>query len=85
MAEDLESDVVVVQADMTSPKDIRLIVEQAITEFGRIDILLANAGIYISGDIIDWRARCLGPIDQHQRDRSFSAGPCGIASFADAG
>ena len=53
LAEDLDSEAVIVPADMTSPKDIRLIVENAITEFGRIDILLANAGIYISGDVVD--------------------------------
>jgi ribitol 2-dehydrogenase len=53
VAEDLDSESIVVPADMTSPKDIRLIVETAIAEFGRIDILLANAGIYISGDVID--------------------------------
>jgi ribitol 2-dehydrogenase len=53
LAEDLDSEVVIVPADMTSPKDIRLIVEHAIAEFGRIDILLANAGIYISGDVVD--------------------------------
>jgi ribitol 2-dehydrogenase len=53
LSEDLEADVITVPADMTSPKDIRLIVEKAIGEFGQIDILLANAGIYISGDVID--------------------------------
>ena len=53
LAEDLDTEAIVVPADMTSPKDIRLIVERAIAEFGRIDILLANAGIYISGDVID--------------------------------
>jgi ribitol 2-dehydrogenase len=53
LADDLDSDAIIVAADMTSPKDIHSIVEQAISEFGRIDILLANAGIYISGDIID--------------------------------
>ena len=53
LAEDLDSEALVVQADMTSPKDIRSIVEGAIARFGRIDILLANAGIYISGDVID--------------------------------
>jgi ribitol 2-dehydrogenase len=52
LADDLDTEAVIVAADMTSPKDIRLIVEQAIAEFGRIDILLANAGIYISGDVI---------------------------------
>ena len=53
LAEHLRSESVVVQADMTSPKDIRTIVERAIDGFGRIDILLANAGIYISGDVAD--------------------------------
>jgi ribitol 2-dehydrogenase len=53
LADDLDSEAIVVAADMTSPKDIRSIVEHAIAEFGRIDILLANAGIYISGDVID--------------------------------
>jgi ribitol 2-dehydrogenase len=53
LAEDLDSEAIVVQADMTSPKDIRLIAERAIAKFGRIDILLANAGIYLSGDVID--------------------------------
>ncbi|MBV8173757.1 MAG: SDR family oxidoreductase [Verrucomicrobia bacterium] len=53
LAEHLRSESVVVQADMTSPKDIRTIVERAIDGFGRIDILLANAGIYISGDVAE--------------------------------
>jgi len=53
LADDLKSESLVVPADMTSPRDIRKIVESAIARFGRIDILLANAGIYISGDVID--------------------------------
>jgi ribitol 2-dehydrogenase len=53
LAQELSSESVVVPADMTSPKDIRTIVEHAIDRFGRIDILLANAGIYISGDVVD--------------------------------
>lgn len=53
LAEDLNSESLVVAADMTSPKDIHTIVERAIGKFGRIDIILPNAGIYISGDVID--------------------------------
>ena len=53
LAEDLDAEAIVVPADMTSPKDIRMIVERAVAEFGRIDILLANAGIYLSGDVVD--------------------------------
>ena len=53
LAEDLSSESLVVAADMTSPKDIQTIVECAIGKFGRIDIMLPNAGIYVSGDVID--------------------------------
>jgi ribitol 2-dehydrogenase len=53
LAEDLNSESLVVPGDMTSPKDIHTIVERAVAKFGRIDILLPNAGIYISGDVID--------------------------------
>jgi ribitol 2-dehydrogenase len=53
LAEDLDSETLIVAADMTSPKDIRSIVECTIDKFGRVDILLANAGIYVSGDVID--------------------------------
>jgi ribitol 2-dehydrogenase len=51
LAEELGT--VAIPADMTSPKDIRSLVERTIDHFGRIDILLANAGIYIPGDVID--------------------------------
>ena len=53
LAQDLTAESLIVPGDMTSPKDIQTIVERAIAKFGRIDILLPNAGIYISGDIID--------------------------------
>jgi len=53
LAEELGSDTIAVPADMTSPKDIRSLVDQTLNHFGRIDILLANAGIYIPGDVIN--------------------------------
>jgi ribitol 2-dehydrogenase len=53
LARKLHSDVVVVAADMTRPSDVEKIVDKTISKFGRIDILLANAGIYLSGDVID--------------------------------
>jgi ribitol 2-dehydrogenase len=53
LAKELQSEAIVVPADMTSPSDVNQIVEQTVSKFGRIDILLANAGIYISGDVID--------------------------------
>jgi ribitol 2-dehydrogenase len=53
LSEDLETESLIVRADMTSPKDIHEIVAQTLERFGRIDILLANAGIYLSGDVVD--------------------------------
>ena len=54
LAEDLDTEVIVVRADMTSPKDIRSIIERALSELGRIDILLANAGIQAFKPILEW-------------------------------
>jgi ribitol 2-dehydrogenase len=53
LAADLESDCLIIKADMTSPKDIHEIVAQTLERFNRIDILLVNAGIYISGDVVE--------------------------------
>ena len=53
LAKELQSEAIVVPGDMTRPSDVNQIVEQTVSKFGRIDILLANAGIYISGDVID--------------------------------
>jgi ribitol 2-dehydrogenase len=53
LAQEIHSDAFVVPADMTRAGDVENIVEETISKFGRVDILLANAGIYISGDVID--------------------------------
>ena len=53
LAADLESDCLIIKADMTSPKDIHEIVAQTLERFNRIDILLVNAGIYIAGDVVE--------------------------------
>lgn len=45
MVEDLDRRCLAVQADVRDSDQMREVVEQAISEFGHIDILLANAGI----------------------------------------
>lgn len=54
-AEELRRDfghrVVAIKADATSPKDSEAMVDRAIAEFGKVDILIANAGINIRGPI----------------------------------
>jgi sorbitol-6-phosphate 2-dehydrogenase len=49
-----------VRADVTSENDCALMVEQAVAAFGKLDILVANAGILKAGDVTefapaDWR------------------------------
>jgi sorbitol-6-phosphate 2-dehydrogenase len=44
---------VAVQTDVTSEQDVREMVNRAVREFERIDILVANAGILISGSSMD--------------------------------
>ena len=53
LAKQLDSDTLVVPADMTKPDDVARIVERATGKYGRVDILLANAGVYIEGKVID--------------------------------
>ena len=52
VAKELPGESLVVPADMTNPKDIAPLVQRTLEHFGRLDILLANAGIYVAGDVI---------------------------------
>ena len=42
------------RADVTSASDCAAMVERAVTEFGKLDILIANAGILIAGDVCEF-------------------------------
>lgn len=51
LAADLDAETLVIRADMTVPADITNMVEKTIERFGRIDVMFANAGIYIPGQV----------------------------------
>ena len=53
IAEQLSTETLVVRADMTVPGDIEAMVEQTLERFGRIDVMFANAGIYVPGEFAD--------------------------------
>ncbi len=53
LADQLEAECLVVQADMTAPEDISNMVERTLERFGRIDVMLANAGVYIRGQFAE--------------------------------
>ena len=53
LAAELPVDTLVVRADMTAPADIKNMVERTLERFGRINVMFANAGIFIHGDFVD--------------------------------
>ena len=53
LANQLEAESLVVQADMTASADISRMVEATLERFGRVDVLLANAGVYIKGQFAE--------------------------------
>ena len=53
LAAELATEALVVPADMTLPADIKKMVDLTQERFGRIDVLCANAGIYVPGDFAD--------------------------------
>jgi ribitol 2-dehydrogenase len=50
LAEELGSAAVDVPTDMASGADITRMVETTVERFGRVDVLFANAGVYVPGD-----------------------------------
>ncbi len=50
LAHELPSDCLALGADMTQPADITNMVERTLERFGSVDIMLANAGVLITGD-----------------------------------
>ena len=42
-----------IPADLNDPRQVQAMVEEVRSQFGRLDILINNAGQYVSGDLID--------------------------------
>lgn len=53
IADEVDSEVAVVEMDVRNPEDATRLVEQAYKRFGRLDALVANAGIGAYGGIMD--------------------------------
>jgi ribitol 2-dehydrogenase len=53
LASELGANALAVPADITLPADITNMVDKTIAHFGRVDVLFANAGIYIPGQVAE--------------------------------
>ena len=53
LARELGADAQAIPADLRRAADVERTISEAIGRFGHIDILIANAGAYIPGDIVD--------------------------------
>lgn len=53
VAAEIGSDAFALPADLTIGAEVDRVAKEATAHFGRIDILLANAGLYIPGDAVD--------------------------------
>ena len=49
LEDEIEADVLTIKTDVTARDDIARMVEMTLDRFGRIDVMYANAGIYIPG------------------------------------
>jgi ribitol 2-dehydrogenase len=53
LAEELGSERIALPLDLTKPADVATMVKTTTDRFGHIDILFANAGSYVAGDVAD--------------------------------
>src|SRR5690606_9540404 len=53
LAEELAPSALAVPADVTVGADVAAVVAKTVAQFGRVDVLLANAGIYIPGQVAE--------------------------------
>lgn len=53
VADGLGGEALPIAADLTKPDEVARVVAETVARFGRIDILLPNAGLYIPGDVAE--------------------------------
>jgi ribitol 2-dehydrogenase len=53
LAAELGPNTLAIPTDITAPADVTRMVEQTVHHFGRVDVLFANAGVYIPGKVAD--------------------------------
>src|SRR5450755_4321528 len=50
LAREIGGDPLTLSVDLANPAEVDRMTAETITRFGRVDVLMANAGVYIAGD-----------------------------------
>jgi ribitol 2-dehydrogenase len=53
LSDELAGETLIVPADLTIPGDIDRVIKKTIDHFSRVDVLFANAGVYVPGQVKD--------------------------------
>ena len=53
LLKELGPEAIMLPADLTSPAETDALIHQAIAKLGKLDVLFANAGVYIAGQVAD--------------------------------
>ena len=51
LASEIKSEVLTISADLSNPKDVNHLIQESLNKFGRIDVLIANAGLYEPSEV----------------------------------
>jgi ribitol 2-dehydrogenase len=53
VASGLKAETLVLAADLSKPDEVTRVAEESLARFGQVDILLANAGLYLPGEVTE--------------------------------
>src|SRR5215207_10197259 len=53
LAVEIGGDPLVLSVDLSHPSEVERMAEETIAHFGTVDVLMANAGVYVPGDAAD--------------------------------
>jgi len=85
LAAELDAESLVAPADMTEPTEIANMVERTLERFGRIDVMCANAGIYVPGEFADGDIDELAPMLRINLDAVLRCAHAVLPSLTSAG